>query len=214
MAIDKAIDSAVLEANLKAVADAIREKGGTSDTLAFPSGFADAIAAIESGGGGSLQATGDFSIIGSISGTYTPSKTTHTIDVTVPSGITPKIIFMYPITDVDYSGYGFTDLFQCLFIVTENPYQSAIDEGVSIYISGTISNSGVVSISSNKYRIANVSESAVGLANGRPFYGSYISKESADSIVIRFQRNQAKAGAQYVEQGYSVGTTYQWYAFY
>lgn len=52
MAIDKAIDSAVLEANLKAVADAIREKGGTSDTLAFPSGFADAIAAIEAGGGG------------------------------------------------------------------------------------------------------------------------------------------------------------------
>lgn len=62
MAIDKAIDSAVLEANLKAVADAIREKGGTSDTLAFPSGFADAIAAIEADGGGIKTAVGCFQL--------------------------------------------------------------------------------------------------------------------------------------------------------
>lgn len=213
MAYDKVVDSAVLDAGLKQIADAIREKGGTSDNLDFPQAMADAIAAIEAGGG-SLQATGDFSIIGSISGTYTPSLPTYTIVVTVPSGITPKIIFMYPITDVDYSGYSYTDLFQCLFIVTENPYQSDIDEGVSIYISGVISSSGDVSISSIKYRIANVSQSAVGLANGRPNFGSYISKESADETTIRFQRRKVYSGSQYGEQGYSVGTTYQWYAFY
>lgn len=42
---------AVNYADLKAVADAIREKGGTSDALTFPGGFADAIAAIQAGGG-------------------------------------------------------------------------------------------------------------------------------------------------------------------
>ena len=51
MAYDKVVDSAILDAGLKQIADAIREKGGTSDNLAFPAGFAEAIAAIESGGG-------------------------------------------------------------------------------------------------------------------------------------------------------------------
>ncbi len=52
MAYDKVVDSAVLNDNLVAVADAIRAKGGTSDPLSFPTGFADAIAAIQTGGGG------------------------------------------------------------------------------------------------------------------------------------------------------------------
>lgn len=51
MAYDKVVDSSVLNAGLKAIADAIREKGGTSDNLAFPTAMAEAIAAIEAGGG-------------------------------------------------------------------------------------------------------------------------------------------------------------------
>ena len=51
MAIDKAVDSSVLEAGLTTIANAIREKGGTSETLAFPDAMAEAIAAIEAGGG-------------------------------------------------------------------------------------------------------------------------------------------------------------------
>lgn len=38
--------------DLTAIASAIREKGGTTASLAFPSGFTSAIAAIETGGGG------------------------------------------------------------------------------------------------------------------------------------------------------------------
>lgn len=49
MAIDKAIDSGVLDANLTTVAQAIREKGGTTQPLAFPAGFKSAIEAIETG---------------------------------------------------------------------------------------------------------------------------------------------------------------------
>lgn len=53
MAYDKAVDSTQLDADLTTVADAIRTKGGTTATLAFPNGFASAIAAISTGGGGS-----------------------------------------------------------------------------------------------------------------------------------------------------------------
>lgn len=35
---------------MTSIADAIRAKGGTSDTLAFPSGFVEAIEAIQTGG--------------------------------------------------------------------------------------------------------------------------------------------------------------------
>ena len=42
----------VQEESLVAVADAIRAKGGTTDALSFPTGFADAIEAIQAGGGG------------------------------------------------------------------------------------------------------------------------------------------------------------------
>jgi hypothetical protein len=41
---------AVNQADMKAVADAIRSKGGTSDALTFPGGFVDAVDAIEAGG--------------------------------------------------------------------------------------------------------------------------------------------------------------------
>lgn len=44
---------AVNRADLTAVADAIRAKGGTSDALAFPGGFVGAVAAIQVGSGGS-----------------------------------------------------------------------------------------------------------------------------------------------------------------
>lgn len=51
MALDKAIDSAQLDADLTAVADAIRAKGGTSEALAFPGGFVEAVEAIQAGSG-------------------------------------------------------------------------------------------------------------------------------------------------------------------
>lgn len=53
MAVDKLVDSAQLDADLTTVANAIRTKGGTSGSLAFPAGFVSAIQAIPTGGGGS-----------------------------------------------------------------------------------------------------------------------------------------------------------------
>ena len=47
----------VTDTELTSIADAIRAKGGTSASLTFPTGFADAIDAIPSGGGGSHTVT-------------------------------------------------------------------------------------------------------------------------------------------------------------
>lgn len=56
MAIDKAVDSAVLDAGMTATANAIRAKSGGSALLAWDAakGFADAVAAIPTGGGGGV----------------------------------------------------------------------------------------------------------------------------------------------------------------
>lgn len=52
MSLDKLVDSSQLDADLTSVANAIRTKGGTSASLAFPSEFVSAIGAISGGGGG------------------------------------------------------------------------------------------------------------------------------------------------------------------
>lgn len=60
MAVDKLVDSTQLDADLTSVANAIRTKGGTSASLAFPSDFVTAIAAISGGGGGGKTQIGTF----------------------------------------------------------------------------------------------------------------------------------------------------------
>lgn len=56
MAIDKAVDSAALDAGMTATANAIRAKSGGSASIAWDAakGFADAVAAIPTGGGGGV----------------------------------------------------------------------------------------------------------------------------------------------------------------
>lgn len=54
----------VEDTSLVAVADAIRTKGGTTDTLVFPDGFVDAIGNIQSGGGENY-------LVGLLNGTLT-----------------------------------------------------------------------------------------------------------------------------------------------
>lgn len=61
MAYDKLVDSSALDAGLRQIANAIREKGGTSDNLAFPAAMAEAIAAIQAGGGVKI-ASGSFTV--------------------------------------------------------------------------------------------------------------------------------------------------------
>ena len=55
MALDKAVDSAALNAGMAAVADAIRAKAGNTDLLAWPDGFKAAVEGIQTGGGQAFQ---------------------------------------------------------------------------------------------------------------------------------------------------------------
>lgn len=50
MAVDKLVDSTQLDTDLTSIANAIRTKGGTSASLAFPADFVSAIEAISGGG--------------------------------------------------------------------------------------------------------------------------------------------------------------------
>ena len=61
MALDKVVDSAALDAEMTSVANTIRAKTGNTDTLAWPDGFATAIAGI-TGSGGIQSASGEYSI--------------------------------------------------------------------------------------------------------------------------------------------------------
>lgn len=80
MAIDKAIDSAVLDADLTTVAQAIRAKGGTTQPLAFPGGFKSAIEAIETG----ITPEGSLTI--TANGTYdVTDKAQAVVSVPVPN---------------------------------------------------------------------------------------------------------------------------------
>lgn len=82
MAYDKVVDSAVLEAGLKASADAIREK--TKGTATIPwdvaKGFADAIAAIEAGDGGGVSIE-DYNVV---TGTFALAENAASYSVTLP----------------------------------------------------------------------------------------------------------------------------------
>lgn len=75
MAYDKVVDSAALDTQLTSIADAIRAKTGGSNSLVFPDGFLQAIAAIEAGGGGG-GGDGGWAIDGFtlLSGTFTPES--------------------------------------------------------------------------------------------------------------------------------------------
>ena len=74
-------------ASLTAVADAIREKGGTTDPLSFPEGMANAVREIQSGGDLSLGITGaQVGKIAKITAVDETGKPTKWEPVDIPSG--------------------------------------------------------------------------------------------------------------------------------
>lgn len=90
MAIDKAVDSAVLDSTLTAIADAIREKGGTTDPIAFDA-MAAAVAAIEAGGGLKME-TGTVTFAEDTTNVYMPPYEALTMH-----GMTaPIFVAVYP----------------------------------------------------------------------------------------------------------------------
>lgn len=104
MAYDKVIDSSVLDANLTSVANAIRTKGGTTGNLAFPTGFVNAISAIETGGKVTMEVY-DITIASDL-GQPTGNNSIPTI-LTANAFVKANInkdtfaVLMYPATPID-----------------------------------------------------------------------------------------------------------------
>lgn len=122
MAVDKLVDSTQLNSDLTSVANAIRTKGGTSASLAFPADFITAINAI-SGGGGIQHKTGTFTP------TTSPGNNTNVEITTISAiGFTPKIFVLYPSDLSDVSGVQYAEIF-CLYF-----------EAVSIRLSSRYTN--------------------------------------------------------------------------
>lgn len=90
MALDKLVDSTQLDADLTTIANAIRTKGGTSAQLSFPSGMAQAIADLPSGG--SLPSS--ISKIDGGSFTYA-STTSVTAQITHNLGVIPRGVIVW-----------------------------------------------------------------------------------------------------------------------
>lgn len=89
MALDKLVDSTQLDADLTSVANAIRTKGGTSASLAFPADFVSAIAAIPSGGGFNYK-TGTFTLASD-----TSSMATAGNGIAHGLGTAPKVVIVW-----------------------------------------------------------------------------------------------------------------------
>lgn len=111
MALDKLVDSAQLDSDLASVANAIRTKGGTSASLAFPQGFVDAVDAIQTGGGGIENALLD----GSVSGAYTNSEITS-LRAQAFNGVTGLTSISLP----NVTSVGANAFFNCTNIETLN----------------------------------------------------------------------------------------------
>lgn len=100
MAFDKVVDSAFLDGGLKKIADAIREKSGSADALAFPDEMEAAVKAIETGGSGGGMATGTLTFAEETS-TSLATTVNHNLGY-VPSNI---LWFVEESTSVNSSGY-------------------------------------------------------------------------------------------------------------
>lgn len=127
MAYDKVIDSAALDTQLTSIADAIRAKTGGSNSLVFPDGFLQAIAAIEAGGG-SGGGDGGWAIDGFtlLSGSFTPEA-----DITSGN---------YKINVGTYTTKP-TQVYSALYIIDGFPDSSTTKHGVAA-IGTTMKNDG------------------------------------------------------------------------
>lgn len=106
----------VTDQELESIADAIREKGGTSENLPFPSEFISAIEAIETGG----------SAIGlkEVDMTYVPASDLAVLTIDNPLyPLIPKLVVAYLDTE-SYEGETVNLVHSCQFC-TEEPFYAA-----------------------------------------------------------------------------------------
>lgn len=143
MALDKAVDSAALDAGMTAVADAIRAKSGTTEPLAWPDGFKAAIEAISGG------------IVSAVlleSGEFTLANDTATA-YSVELNAVPDLFVCYAETPETDASAGATEGAFCMNIpsvsgmIKYNTYATNINFSIRWY------NSGVWRLAANNARV-------------------------------------------------------------
>ena len=108
MADNKVVNTTQLEADLTSIADGIRAKAESSDSLVFPSGFVDAIANIVTGGG----LPSGFSAFAS--GTFTPtSALTGNQSIEHGLGVTPNFFYLIALGNMNVSNTSYVISQQC-----------------------------------------------------------------------------------------------------
>ena len=133
MAENKVVNTTQLEADLTAVADAVRAKAESSDALSFPSGFVDAIANLETGGG----LPSNISMIAS--GTITPTSAVSYFNIEHMAGVKPNF---YLVRSQEAITQNTSNRYKIVYVAgTDFNGQSA---GMVCYVNGSSLNSSVV----------------------------------------------------------------------
>ena len=132
MALDKAVDSAALNAGMAAVADVIRAKAGTTEPLAWPDGFKAAVEAISGGIAGAVLLE---------SGEFTLANDTAT-DYSVELNDVPDLFLCYAETPETDTSAGATEGAFCMNVpsvsgmIKYNTYVTNINFSIRWYNSG------------------------------------------------------------------------------
>ena len=162
----------VSDTSLLSVANAIRNAGGTTGSLIFPTGFVNAIGAISSGGGGGGGGTGS-----AITGTVTP--TTNNANVVINFGRTiERYMFLIEMTDsslqaladsgiVGNRAYAFNGLYKHKKIANVEPSLIAMyvrynpDTGAASSAQTAISNTDNTQLSIKSYNLDTASSTTL-----------------------------------------------------
>ena len=132
MALDKAVDSAALNAGMAAVADSIRAKAGTTEPLAWPDGFKAAVEAISGGiAGAVLLESGEFTLA-------SPMATAYSVEL----NNVPDLFVCYAETPETDTSAGATEGAFCMNVpivsgmMKYNTYVTNINFSIRWYTSG------------------------------------------------------------------------------
>lgn len=210
MAVDKLVDSSQLNSDLTSVANAIRTKGGTSASLAFPSGFVSAIGDIPTGGGGNI-----------VTGTFTPTSaekgTAKSITVPYSGAGYPVALLIYPTVGAYKSGTSIYTSAQYRAIVTTMAIKCDISTTPD-YTNNAIQNQAYV-ISTYKGSSSDSTIYSVTMSTHYNFMYRYPAEGTSGTSVARFYNSGTNltvyiASDNGSEYGFLAGTEYTYQIVY
>lgn len=191
------VDSTMLDAGLTKIADAIRTKGGTSAQLAFPDGMADAIAAIEAGGGDALEV---------ITGTFTPAQSGATSISLLEYGVNinriPKARYIFEDSGLADNDTSHTS--KRVIAAFHVNLEATVKRNSRFYMLISYQSSGSNSFSKNGSSVAEFWERSAAYEGEYNFFTGHIGNNIANLNFYSIDPSQT------YKLGCIVGRTYRW----